>query len=81
MQLVRDHSVTVVFEQLAEPLWTDPGLKSGISMFELISTWKKKASGEWIVEHSAIILACEEKATTTTTTTTTTTFLTQSNTT
>ena len=28
--------------QLAEPLWTDPGLKSGISMRELISTLKKK---------------------------------------
>ena len=24
--------------QLAEPLWTDPGLKSGISVRELIST-------------------------------------------
>ena len=29
--------------QLAEPLWTDPGLKSGISVRELISTFKKKA--------------------------------------
>ena len=29
--------------QLAEPLWTDPGLKSGISLSELISTFKKKA--------------------------------------
>ena len=28
--------------QLAEPLWADPGLKSGISMRELISTSKKK---------------------------------------
>ena len=28
--------------QLAEPLWTDPGLKSGISVCELISTLKKK---------------------------------------
>ena len=28
--------------QLAEPLWTDPGLKSGISVCELISTKKKK---------------------------------------
>ena len=28
--------------QLAEPLWTDPGLKSGISARELISTQKKK---------------------------------------
>ena len=28
--------------QLAEPLWTDPGLKSGISLRELISTLKKK---------------------------------------
>ena len=28
--------------QLAEPLWTDPGLKSGITLHELISTLKKK---------------------------------------
>ena len=28
--------------QLAEPLWIDPGLKSGISVRELISTPKKK---------------------------------------
>ena len=28
--------------QLAEPLWTDPGRKSGISLSELISTLKKK---------------------------------------
>ena len=27
--------------QLAEPLWTDPGLKSGISLRQLISTLKK----------------------------------------
>ena len=27
---------------LTEPLWTDPGLKSGISVRELISTKKKK---------------------------------------
>ena len=32
--------------QLAEPLWTDPGLKSGISVRELISTIKKSACGE-----------------------------------
>ena len=25
--------------QLAEPLWTDPGIKSGISVRELISTF------------------------------------------
>ena len=31
--------------QLAEPLWTDPGIKSGISVCELISTKKKKKSG------------------------------------
>ena len=29
--------------QLAEPLWTDPGLESGISVRQLISTLKKKA--------------------------------------
>ena len=27
--------------QLAEPLWTDPGVKSGISVHKLISTLKK----------------------------------------
>ena len=30
--------------QLVEPLWTDPGLKCGISLRELISTLKKKKS-------------------------------------
>ena len=29
--------------QLAEPLWTDPSLKSGIGVHELISTLKAKA--------------------------------------
>ena len=38
--------------QLAESLWTDPSLKSGISVHELISTLKKKekktqAGNEW----------------------------------
>ena len=50
--------------QLAEPLWTDPGLKSGINLHKLISTLKKKeksAGGEWTVEHSPKILAREEK--------------------
>ena len=32
--------------QLAEPLWTDHGLKSGISEYELISTLKKSAGAE-----------------------------------
>ena len=39
--------------QLAEPLSTDPGLKSGSSVRELISTLKKKCAGkkgnEWCV--------------------------------
>ena len=38
--------------QLAEPLWTDPGLKSRISVCELISTLKKKkkahAGNKWL---------------------------------
>ena len=40
--------------QLAEPLWTDPVLKSGISLCELISTKKKKkiAGRQGTVEHS-----------------------------
>ena len=54
--------------QLAEPLWTDPGLKRGIcasilawkvefSLCELISTLKNSAGREWIVKHSPKILA------------------------
>ena len=53
--------------QLAEPVWTDPGVKSGISVRDLISTkkkTKKTAGGERIVEDSPIMLAHEEKATT-----------------
>ena len=55
------------WSQLAEPLWTNPGLKSGISVCKLISTLKKrekKRRGEWIVENSPQILAREEEATT-----------------
>ena len=33
--------------QLAEPLWTDPGLMGGISVHELISTLKKKKKHRW----------------------------------
>ena len=36
---------------VAEPLWTDPGIKSGISVHELISTLKKKkaqAGDDWL---------------------------------
>ena len=48
--------------QLAEPLWADPGLKSGISVRERISTLKKiSAGGEQIVEHSSKVPASEEK--------------------
>ena len=49
-----------------EPLWTDPGIKSGISVRELISTQKKKknAGGKWTVEQSPKILPSEAKATT-----------------
>ena len=49
----------------AEPLWTDPGIKSGIRMPELISTLKKKKGGgggggrERIVEHSPKNLALD----------------------
>ena len=41
--------------QLAEPLWTDPGIESGNSVQELISTLKKereKKVGVWMVEQS-----------------------------
>ena len=35
--------------QLAEPLWTDPGLKRGISVRELLSTLKEKRAGGELV--------------------------------
>ena len=62
--------------QLAEPLWTDPGIKSGISLRELISTSKekeekkrkqKKSTGRvWMIEYSSKSLANEKNATNTT---------------
>ena len=52
--------------QLAVPLWTCPGLKSGVGACELISTKKKKSTDrEWRVELSLKILAWEEKVMTT----------------
>ena len=52
--------------QLAEPLWTDLGIKSGISVRELISTKKKQTNKKTrrrvIVEHSPKILAARKKA-------------------
>ena len=47
--------------QLAQPLWADPGRKSGISLRELISMLKKHKN---IVEHTPKILARKKKATT-----------------
>ena len=58
--------------QLAEPLWTDPGLTSGISVRELISNLKKKKRGNkkrrWEMNwrHCPQIPALEKKANTTT---------------
>ena len=51
--------------ELAELLWTDPGLESKISVRKLISTKKKKkrrsTGGEWTVQHYPQILTNEEK--------------------
>ena len=50
--------------QLAEPLWTDLGLKSGTGARELIFIWKKKkknADGEWFVEPLLRVLASEKE--------------------
>ena len=53
--------------QLAEPLWTDPGIKSGISVCELISTRKKrkekKRSRGLNGRTFSGLMASEEKAT------------------
>ena len=54
--------------QLAEPLWTDPGIKSGTSVRELKSPPPKKKEGmrRWGVnDHFPKILTSEEKTTTT----------------
>ena len=51
--------------QLTEPLWTDFGLKNGISVLELISTLKKKKRRRRLTGRTFYqILASEEKATT-----------------
>ena len=51
--------------QLAEPLWTNPGVNSGISVCELISILKKKArAGNKWSNILSKILASKEKATT-----------------
>ena len=42
--------------QLTEPLWTGPGLKSGISLHELISTKKKKRKKEQVGNELSNIL-------------------------
>ena len=41
--------------KLAKPPWTDPGLKSGISVHELISTVKKKKTAQMENELSNIL--------------------------
>ena len=55
--------------RLTETLWTDPGIKSEISVLELVSTSKKKkkksAGGECMIKHSPKLLASAEKATST----------------
>ena len=46
-----------------EPLWTDPGIKSGISMHKLISISKKerkRAGRKQMVEHFPKILASKK---------------------
>ena len=72
-ELTRNSSgnISPMSSQLAEPLWTDPGVKCGICVRELISTpqknkKQKNAGREHMVEHSPQILASKEKATTTT---------------
>ena len=58
--------------QLAETLWSDPSIKSGINLRELISTLRRKekkekkaqAGNEWL-DILLKTLANEEKATTT----------------
>ena len=51
------HQGTLGFKssQLAEPLWTDPGIREELH-FE-----NKSAGMEWMIEHSPKILASEEK--------------------
>ena len=49
--------------QLAEPLWTNAGIKSEISVRELIFTLKKSAGEEKMVDDSPKTLAREDKVT------------------
>ena len=54
--------------QLAELLWTDPGLKSGMvcASYSPLKQPKQGARGKRIVEPFSKILSCEENASTTT---------------
>ena len=45
-QLVREYSATIVSASITELLWTDSGLKSGISVRDIISTLKKRKKKE-----------------------------------
>ena len=63
-------NIRLQWSQLAEPLWTDPSIKIRISVWELISTSKKKREKKWHrwgMNGRAFsqILASEERATTT----------------
>ena len=49
--------------QLAKPLRTDSGLKSGVGARELISTLINSAGWNWFIEPFLQIHAYEEKAT------------------
>ena len=44
-QLVRSENTQSQSSQLAEPLWTDPDVKRGINVRELISNLKKRNAG------------------------------------
>ena len=50
--------------QLAESLWTDPGIKRANLQLKGKKERKKSAGWERIVEHSHKVLASEKKATT-----------------
>ena len=66
MQLIREHSTTVVSAHWATVDWSWP--REWFSVCELISTLRKEKKStcwEWLVEHSPQILASEKKATTT----------------
>ena len=54
-------NIQTQLSQLAEPLWTDSGIRRGTSVCKRISALENNVGGEWMVEHSPKSLQVKNK--------------------